>query len=700
MELALAAEQKEHNDVFDVLARNFQNVFWVDLAGGMAKILKLDGYITKGLDKNDHKFFPYPAVLEQYISERVHPDDRQMLREAICMERLREVLATTDELVGNYRVLVDGQTHHYQYNYCRAKDAGMVVCGFQNIDSIVEEALATEHAQHEREEAYQRQLEEQVKIFDNLARNFRNVYLANLNEGTAKILKLGDGYDLEVVTSLVGKTFPYQTVLDQWCATRVLDEDRERVGEVLGVENLKRVLVEKDEYTGVYRSVEDGQIRNYQFNIIKMDDEGGIIAGFQIIDDIIEEHLAAEKAQREKEEAFQRELVAAKEEAVRANEAKTEFLLRMSHDIRTPLNGIIGMLDIADRFPDDLERQNDCRAKVRDSARLLLELINEVLDMSKLEGGEIVLEHVPFSIVDVSRDVFNTIKRLADERGIEIVERDCAVSHPMLVGSPTHLKRLMMNILSNAIKYNKENGKIFVTCREASLEDGVATIEFKCEDTGIGMSPEFQERIFEPFTQEQASPRTKYAGTGLGMSITKSIVEKMGGTITFESVQGQGTTFDILVPFRVDTTPSCERCVQEDCEVSIAGLNILLVEDNELNMEIADFILREEGANVTQAFDGAEALRLFEKSAVGLFDVILMDVMMPVMGGYEATRRIRALERADADVPIIAMTARAFAEDKIAAREAGMNEHVTKPLDIRRLLQTIARLVPGEKSRV
>ena len=691
------ADEDKLVSVFDVLARNFQNVFWIDLAEGNAKILKLDGYITKGLDRNDHQYFPYPAVLKQYVNDRVHPDERQTFYDTVCLERLREAFGAEGktELVGNYHVLVDGEVHTFQYNYARMEDADFAVCGFQNIDAIIEESMARERAEREKEAAYKAQLEEQLHISENLSRNYRNVYVANIRTGTAKILKLGDGYDLEVVRKLQGQTFPYDAVLDQWVAQRVHPDDKKRVRGALNTEAVREGLSRQEELTGVYRAIENGQLRNYQYSVSKIDDEGNILIGFQIIDAIIEEHLAEEKKQREREEAYQRELIAARDEADRANSAKTDFLLRMSHDVRTPLNGIMGMLEIADRFPDDLEKQAECRTKIEDSSKILLELINEVLDMSKLESGEIVLERVPFSLVDISLEVSGVIAKQAEERSIEIVQENCKAPDHMLVGSPTHFKRLMMNILSNAIKYNVDHGKVYVTCRELSCENGVSTVQFKCRDTGIGMSPEFQKRIFEPFAQEERSPRSKYSGTGLGMPIAKSIVEKMGGTITFESEQGVGTTFDVRIPFGVEEaadSASTEEVAAEDS--SITGMRILLVEDNDLNMEIAKFLLEEEGAVVAQAWNGEEAVKTFEQSEPGAIDAVLMDVMMPVLDGYGAARAIRALDRPDAaTVPIIAMTANAFAEDRIAAKEAGMDDHIAKPIDIKNVVQTLLGLV-------
>ena len=406
-------------------------------------------------------------------------------------------------------------------------------------------------------------------------------------------------------------------------------------------------------------------------------------------------NLEHQKQELEKEEKYKAELLIVAKKAEAANEAKTEFLQRMSHDIRTPINGICGMLDVADHYADDMEKQTECRAKIKEASYLLLELVNEVLDMSKLESDEVILEEIPFNLSCISREVFIVIEQIAAEQNIRIVWEKKEIIHRDLIGSPGHVKRVMMNILSNAVKYNRANGQIYISCREIPSEQpGMTTMEFVCRDTGIGMTEEFQKHIFEPFAQEDAGSRTKFAGTGLGMAISKNLVEKMGGTITFESKEGAGTTFVIRVPFRIDTDRSGRPETGEKTEVSIRGLHILLAEDNELNMEIAEFLLQNEGAVVTKAWNGQEAVEIFEKSGSGEFDVILMDIMMPVMNGYEAAKRIRSLDREDAQViPIIAMTANAFTEDRMKAKEAGMNEHIGKPVDGKLLVKVIHELV-------
>ena len=405
--------------------------------------------------------------------------------------------------------------------------------------------------------------------------------------------------------------------------------------------------------------------------------------------------LAHRKQEQEKDEKYKAELLRTAKKAEAANEAKTEFLQRMSHDIRTPINGICGMINVADYYADNMEKQTECRAKIKEASHLLLELINEVLDMSKLESDEVVLEEIPFNLNSIFEEILGVIEHMAAEQNIRIIWEEKEVTHWNLIGSPVHVKRILMNILSNAVKYNKENGYVYISCREIpSKQTAMTTLEFVCRDTGIGMAEAFQKRIFEPFAQEHAGSRTKFAGTGLGMPITKKLVEKMGGTISFESKEGTGTTFVIRIPFQIDADMKDRTETEEKTKASIQGLHVLLAEDNELNMEIAEFVLQNEGTVVTKAWNGQEAVDIFRKSSPGEFDAILMDIMMPVMNGYEAAKMIRSLDREDAKViPIIAMTANAFTEDKMRAKEAGMDEHIAKPVDGKLLVKVINELV-------
>lgn len=415
----------------------------------------------------------------------------------------------------------------------------------------------------------------------------------------------------------------------------------------------------------------------------------------QLIKQSSERKYLVEQNKREKE--YKEKLMESAKKAEQANTAKTEFLQRMSHDIRTPINGIRGMIELADYYSDDLQKQEECRKKIWDASGLLLELINEVLDMGKLESGEILLEEREFNLKKLLGDIVNVVEKQSKEHQLEIVQCDYQIEHWNLIGSPIHIKRMLMNILSNAVKYNRYNGKIILDCREVSCIGNVALIEFICKDTGIGMSKEFQEHIFEPFAQEFNSARSSFGGTGLGMPIAKSLVETMGGNIEFESEKNVGTTFRLKIPFKIDDCVHIEEPTEEEHNVSIEGVRVLVAEDNDLNMEITEFVLSSVGAVVIKASNGQEAIEIFEKSEVGEIDIILMDVMMPGVDGLAATRIIRSMSREDAKtIPIIAMTANAFSEDRLRAVEAGMNEHLAKPLESTVIIKTIAKYLKEE----
>lgn len=392
----------------------------------------------------------------------------------------------------------------------------------------------------------------------------------------------------------------------------------------------------------------------------------------------------------------QQELKKAKEAAERANVAKTSFLSRMSHDIRTPLNGIIGLLKIDEQHADNRELVDANREKIRVSADHLQSLINDVLQMSKLENGEFNLEYEALDLNQLSRDVLTIVEMRAAEAGItlEYGKDSDEVKYPYVYGSALHLRQIFVNVYSNAIKYNHVGGRIMTHFKLLGREGDQVRYEWQISDTGIGMKPEFLEHIFEPFAQERTDARSIYRGTGLGMSIVKSLIDRMGGTIEVTSEEGVGSTFRIKLSFRIAAKEELIEKKERLKEGSVEGLHLLMAEDNELNAEIAKLQLEEAGAEVTVVKDGQKAVELFEKLPAATFDAILMDIMMPVMDGLSATRAIRALEREDAgEIPIIAMTANAFEEDEKKSLEAGMNAHLSKPLKIELVVATIADLV-------
>ena len=378
-------------------------------------------------------------------------------------------------------------------------------------------------------------------------------------------------------------------------------------------------------------------------------------------------------------------------QAQKANAAKSSFLSRMSHDIRTPLNGIIGLIKINETHMDDRELVKTNQDKMLVSADHLLSLINDVLQMSKLEDENIEISHEPIDLGEISREVGTIISGRTAEAGIafEIGKQELPVSY--VYGSPLHIRQIFLNIYGNCIKYNKPHGKVTTTLKCLGEKNGIVTYRWTISDTGIGMSEEFLKHIFEPFVQEHSDARTVYSGTGLGMSIVKKIIDRMNGTIVVTSKEGEGSTFVITLPFEIAEKPE-EIPAEMDGEVNIAGLHLLLAEDNELNVEIARTLLEDEGAITTIVNDGQQAVDIFSRNKPGTFDAILMDIMMPEMDGLSATKAIRALDREDAGtIPIIAMTANAFDEDEKKCMEAGMNAHLVKPLDIQKMKEAVCR---------
>lgn len=388
-------------------------------------------------------------------------------------------------------------------------------------------------------------------------------------------------------------------------------------------------------------------------------------------------------------------LAKAAREASSANSAKTEFLRRMSHDLRTPINGIRGMVEVGDANADDLQKQTECRSKIWTASGLLLDLANEALDMSRLESGQVDLDLVPTNLVVLNREVCDILERQAEERLVTIICDQQTLDHPYARVSVTHLKRLLVNIAGNAVKYSRRGGYVRLACREVEPVDGVPIYEYTIADNGIGMSEQFQQHLYEPFSREEQRVEGASSGTGLGAPIAKQLVELMGGTMSFTSTLGQGTTFTIRLPFEQCKRSEIPQAVRVDAvDVdAVRGLRVLLVEDNELNAEIAQFTLDRAGAIVTHVKDGESAVETFAASAPHEYDVVLMDIMMPGIDGLEATRQIRALEREDAaTTPIIAVSANAFAEDRRLSREAGMDAHLSKLVSSRELVEALAHI--------
>lgn len=427
----------------------------------------------------------------------------------------------------------------------------------------------------------------------------------------------------------------------------------------------------------------DGKWSSSQMIPLSYDDKGKLISVIIATRDITQD--------KKKELAYQEQLRQTASEAQRASVAKTDFLRRMSHDIRTPLNGILGLLEMADYYADNTQKLKELRSKVLENTHYLLDLSNDVLEMNKIESGEIHLAKKCFDVVELVRNVGTMTEAQAKMRNLKC-ERAVEVKHPYVVGSPVHVRQILANLTSNAVKYNKTGGTITLSTRELSPDGDKVWLEFTCADTGIGMSEEFQKHAFDLFAQENNEARTSYLGTGLGLAIVKRLVELMGGMLSFTSKKGEGTTFKVILPFVVSQKPQQEQGEQETDTVSLKGMKVLVVEDNALNMKIEEFMLEREGAVITKAFNGQEAVNIFADSEPGTFDIILMDIMMPVMDGLTATRTIRALHHDDAStIPIIALSANAFAEDKEESKKAGFTGHLAKPLEAQKLFAVMRK---------
>ncbi len=529
-------------------------------------------------------------------------------------------------------------------------------------------------------ERYEERLREQITMFHALARDFLNVFLIHPDENQVYILKM-DGF---VVPGLVrGSTTPYcyDDVLCKYVESRVHPDDRAMIYELWQLPALQEKLKDAEEYEGNYRTLIDGETHYYRYRFVRLEGSNQIIAGFQNIDSIIE-------GEKQKKETLAKALVAANQ----SNQAKTTFLNSVSHDIRTPLNAITGFTALAMNHLHDPDMVKNYLGKVTVASNHLLALINDVLDMSRIESGHIELEEKPVSLTHIYQDLETIIQNDIKAKGIHFFGEMKDIAHPTVLLDPMRMKKVLLNILSNAAKFTPEGGEIHFSIEEIGDEaDGKGLYQFHIKDTGIGMSKEYITHIFEPFSREETATVSGIPGTGLGMSIASRIVKLMGGTITVTSEVGKGSHFVVTIPAtrlaeEIRETEDSEELLEQIVE----GKRVLLVEDNELNREICQELLEMAGFTVDTAEDGKIAVEKVQEAPAGTYDVILMDIQMPIMDGYEATREIRCLvEGKKAGIPIFALTANAFAEDRRRAIEAGMNGHIAKPIDIPSLMKTL-----------
>lgn len=608
------------------------------------------------------------TATETFIRDFVCASYQEELKQVLTLEHIIQELERHEVFGVEYKGIYQGWCRIVIVPERKAADGTIthLLAGIRGIEEEKKQELAARENQ---------------SIMLALCEEYQYVYYADLDADIYEIKK-----SIGIKPRNEFGTNTYSDSIRRYAELYVKSEYRDEFVRETDREILMAYLDAHETRTLKYETEPDAEGQtNFVAYIVKVDDGSGhhmAILGFRCVDEVVRQENEQKKRLEE-----------ALAEAKRANTAKSTFLSRMSHDIRTPLNGIIGLIELNERHADDRQLIEENYAKAKVAAHHLLSLLNDVLEISKLDDQNISLAHEPFNILELASEVLTIADMRAAEAGISLQHGDCSqkLSVPYVYGSPLHVRQIFLNIFDNAIKYNKPGGS--VTCKADLVQQKDGWVVYNCtiSDTGIGMSEEFLKHIYEPFAQEHYDAQSVYQGTGLGMPIVKSLVDKMKGTIQVESKEGVGTTFVISIPFEIAPESEIHQAVCADAEADITGTRILLVEDNELNMEIAGYLLRDAGAVVTEVWNGKEAVEAFENHPADTYDVILMDVMMPVMDGLTATRAIRKLERADAQsIPIIAMTANAFAEDVQMVRDAGMNAHLAKPLDGKKVIQTIA----------
>jgi CheY-like chemotaxis protein len=659
--------QKRSYNVLHALSVDYLGIYQVNFDTGECEVYRDSERI--GINWAFYFKDGYQTAMEWYISQYVVPRDQERLRAVTKRDYVLAQLKTKKKFYVRYQVKDNSHNLRYLEIHFSAtektEEEHCAIFAQRDVNAVVEQ-----------EEKYK--LEARQSLEDILEGARTGIWTIELEEGCQP--RMYADRTMQILLGTSDETEP-EACYQHWFEN--IDPDyvemvQEAVQEILKTGRCEVIYPWNHPKLGkIY--VRCGGVVDKTFK-----KPGACLNGYH-------QDITDTMVTRKKQEQAIMELL---EKVRQANSAKSEFLSHMSHDLRTPINGILGMLAIMEKSQGNLAQQKECQKKIRISTEHLLSLVNDVLQVSRLESGRLAVVEEPFDLYDVLESCIAILSAQAKEKEIELMLRELDVQHGKVIGNPMHLKQILMNIIDNALKYNRPHGSVFVQIKESVCQGQKADYQFVIEDTGIGIGEEFKEHIFEPFTQEHQDARTNYNGVGLGMSMVKKLVEQMKGSIEVNSQLGKGSVFRITLPLQInqvqDTQPKTEEL---DVQDNIAGMQVLLVEDNEINCEIMEFMLREADAKVTTANDGKEAVDVFTASTSGTFDCILMDLMMPVMSGYEAAHVIRGLNRPDAKtVPIIALSANTFEEDIAMAKDAGMNEHLAKPVDIRKMFQVMSRL--------
>ena len=666
-------EQMAERRLLDKICADFTAVYYVELNTGSFEILHInDGTNVKKMNLKQGDNFNSSA--DQYAVQYLYEKERQEFKDWISTGHLKEQLSRKERITYHYR----SKPNPNQHEFFEAQAAKIyedekhffALVGFRHIDDIME-----------KETTIQNQLKQALdearlsnEIISAIAKSYCSIYRIDVQKDFFEEIS----NDCEI-HKLTGNRGSASEKLYQLCDTMVASEYRSLIRPFLDVSTLSARLKTEECISTEYRMC-DGSWHRMLFTVKKRDGSGNVTHVLCTVRSI------SDSKRREEDLNFAAE--AAKREA----EMKTRFLATMSHDIRTPLNGIIGMVNMGNQYADDPQMQQKIREKVMESLKYLVSLVNDVLDMNKLQSGDLKDQQLLFDLTEVLQELNQIYDERAAKKGIryEIDWKNGTYSHSTLVGNPVYLGRILSNIMDNAIKFSQSGSVLTFGVKEETLDDDRANFTFYCKDQGVGMSEDFIAHAFDMFSQESETSRSRYEGTGLGLAITKQLVDRMDGSIELKSKAGVGTTVIVKIPFKIGTQDKnsnlSDKPVSLD-DYSVEGMRALVVEDNELNMEIARCILEDSGMEVTCAVDGQEAVEIFEKSAPDYFGVIYMDIMMPRMNGLDAARTIREMKRRDARrVPIIAMSANSFAEDIINSRLAGMNVHLAKPLDAEKMI--------------
>lgn len=663
--------------VLDKLCTDYTAVYHVELNSGEFETLKImrSSNADEVMRKAEKGMKDFDEYSQYYAQHYLAEEDRTEFIKWISCANLKAELHHTDRVAYNYKS-VPG-TYGKQFfsvqviNIYEDAQKMYVLMGFRYIDEIIK-----------KEKEIQKRLQDALdelqlnnEIISAISKNY--CYIARIDLQKDFFEEISNDEEMHRLT---GNSGCASEMLRKDCEMQVAPEYRAYLYPFLDTSTLKERL-QNEEYVSTEYRMCDGSWHRLRFIVKKRDEAGNVTHVLCTVREI------SDSKRREEDLLF------AADAAKRESEMKTRFLATMSHDIRTPLNGIIGLVNLAEQHAEDTKMLKEIRDKMMKSLKYLVSLVNDVLDMNKIQSGDFKSKEIIFDGADMMRKILRIYDQKAVEKGIrlEVDWEKCSVRYPILLGNPVYFGRILASIMDNAIKFSSVDSTITVWGREDILENDQAVLTIWCKDQGIGMSEEFIEHAFDMFAQEKESSRSQYEGTGLGLTIAKALADKMGGTIEFQSKQGVGTTAIIKIPFKLGPQDISSKTTNYD-NVSVEGMQVLVVDDNELNVEIAKCMLENSGMKVTCAADGQEAVELFEKSEPGYYGAIFMDVMMPRMDGLEATKTIRNMKRSDAwNVPIIAISANAFIEDILNSKQAGMNAHLAKPLDVNKLLEALKK---------